>query len=463
MSRNTRCTLLLCSAILLVTCSPGAKEQAADLPSVPAPDMTDMEPQVRESLEKHRSSVLQNPMSAKSWGRFGMVAHAHEMWEEAEIAYRQAEKLDSEDERWPYYLGDVLSIVGTDLEAAERAFRRAMELRPDYPPAHMRLGNVLVANNQGRRAAVEFERALELAPDLQQARVPLAQIRLSEGNLEAAAELLEQVLIHSPRHGQALSTLAQVYMRQGRRDEARQIAERARNPASYNLFDDPLMSQVVAEGVSAVQLWERAKSFLEAGNNEQAVLGLSQVVELQPSNADAHQQLAVAYGNLGDLARSRQHLERAVALNPELVSSRLQLALLHIEQEEPGRAVPHLETVIELDPEDPDAAWLLTGDLEAALEAFEQGASRGLEIPAWAHNEWGRALVQTGRHDVGMAHFRDALAAEPDNAQALFYVGLLLEGQGRIDQAVDNYCQSVGSNSGSPAALRLRELGRDCS
>ena len=64
-------------------------------------------------------------------------------------------------------------------------------------------------------------------------------------------------------------------------------------------------------------LWERAKAFLESGNNEQAVLGLRQVVELKPDNADARQQLAVAHGNLGQLDRARHHLERVVALVPK--------------------------------------------------------------------------------------------------------------------------------------------------
>ena len=265
---------------ILVACAPSEDEAASGQPRVPLPEMTDMEPQVKESLEERRSAVQENPMSAEAWGRFGMVAHAHELWAEAEIAYRQAEKLDKRDKRWPYFLGDVLSVIGTDLEGAENAFRRAIELYPDYAPAHMRLGNVLVANNLPTEAALEFERALELEPAFDQAKVPLAQIRLSQGDLAAAESLLGEVLEHSPRHGQALSTLAQVLMRQGRREDARTIADRARDPANYNLFTDPLMSQVVAEGVSSVELWERAKSFFESGNYQQAVLGLRRVVEL---------------------------------------------------------------------------------------------------------------------------------------------------------------------------------------
>jgi tetratricopeptide (TPR) repeat protein len=431
--------------------------------------MTDMEPQVRESLERHRSSVLENPLSARDWGRFGMVAHAHELWEEAEIAYRQAEKLDRENERWPYYLGDVLSVVGTDLGAAERAFRRAMELRPDYPPAHMRLGNVLVGSNQIEEAAAEFERALELAPDLQEARVPLAQIRLSQGELETAERLLQQVLQAAPRHAQALSTLAQVYMRLGRREEAREIAERARTAATYNLFSDPLMSEVVAKGVSAVQLWERAKGFLDNGNYEQAARGLRQVVGLRPSNPDVHLQLAICYGNLGNLELSRHHLERSVELAPDLVDSRIRLATVLLDLQEPTTAIPHLERVLELAPDDPDAGWLLgkahvsSGNLQAALSSFQDAEAAASEIPIWAYNEFGRALAQAGDADGALTQFRAALARDPEDAQALFFVGLVLEGLGRLDEAVDHYCRSQTAEANSAATARLEALGRICS
>ncbi|MFQ5350992.1 MAG: tetratricopeptide repeat protein, partial [Thermoanaerobaculia bacterium] len=370
---------LMAAAICLPACG-GPTPPAVE---VPEPDMTEMETQVRKRLEETRAAVLADPESGAAWGRFGMVAHAHDLWEEATVAYRQARELEPENERWSYYLGDVLSIVGTDLEGAEKAFRRAMALHPDYAPAHMRLGNVLVAQDRGGEAAAELERALELAPGLEPAQVALAQIRLSQGDLEVAEALLER----SPRHGQALATLGQVYGRQGRRDEAREIADRARDPASYNLYSDPLMSEVVAEGVSSVLVWERAKSFLEAGDYEQAALGLRRVVALLPDNPEAHLQLAVAYGGLGELDLAGHHLARTVELDPEQVDARLRLASFHFERQSPAEAVPHLEEALRLAPERSELGWLLgralllSGDPQRALAAFEAAAAAGDRAP----------------------------------------------------------------------------------
>jgi tetratricopeptide (TPR) repeat protein len=459
--------ILSLPVLLVVACDQPVPEPAR-VPEPPEPDMTDMEPLVEQRLRETREAVLADPQSAEAWGRFGMVAHAHNLLEEALPAYRQAQELDPTDVRWPYYLAEVLSVLGTDLEEAERALRRTLRLRPGYAPAHMRLGNVLLARDQVEAAAAELERALELEPTLQPNRVALAQVRLSQGELEAAEQLLLDVLAGAPRHSQALSTLGQVYMRQGKREEAREIAARARSAARYNLYSDPLMGEVDSEARSSVVLWERARAFFENGNYEQAARGLRLVVELQPSNADAHLQLAIAYGNLGDLQRARYHLESTVTLDPDYVEPRIRLAMVYLDQENPEAAVEHLRKALELAPDDPDAGWLLgkalvlTGDLHGGLATYEQAKAAGLDVPNWAHNEWGNALAQAGQSDAALAHFQAVLEADPDNAQALFYTGLVLEGLGRIEEALESYCRSMSAEPNPPATARLEALGGDC-
>lgn len=455
----------LCSA---AGCAPRPGDPV-DVEEIPQPDLTDMESQVEARLVETRAAVVATPRSADAWGRFGMVLHAHELWEEALAAYRQAERLDLDNPRWPYFMADVLSVVGTDLEAAARAFRRAMAIEPDYAPAHMRLGKVLLADDRPAEAARELERALALEPTLQPARVTLAQIRLAEGELESAAAMLEEILRAEPRHAQALSTLGQTYMRLGRREEARAIAERARSAAIYNLFEDPLMSEVVAEGLSSVLIWERAKAFLDNGDYRQAALGLGRVVELRPANADAHQQLGVAYGNLGDLERSRRHLERSVELAPDRVDSLIQLVTVALDQRDATAATDLLGRILELAPDDPDARWLLGraqlmgGDLPAGIGTFERAAVESGEVPVWARNEWGSALAQTGRADEALQQFKAALRDDPEDAQAHFYSGLVLEGLGRVDEAIGHYCRSLEARPNPPARERLNALGRNCS
>lgn len=452
---------------------PSTSVQETGRTAVPEPDMTDMESQVATRLQQVRSAVLGQPDNADAWGSLGMVCHAHELWDCAETAYREALALDPTDERWHYYLGDVLSVVGVELEAAERAFRKVMDLYPDYAPAHLRLGRVLVATNQLDAAASHLERALELAPDLQPARLSLAQVQLAEGKLDVAEDLLETLLDENPKHEQALSTLGRVYMLQGRRDEARRIAERARTAAEFNLYTDPLMGEVEAEAASSVVIWDRARAFFDNDNFEQAAIGLSRVVELLPDNADAHNELAVAYDNLGRRDLSLPHLERVLELDPERIDPHVMLAAIYLDQQRPRDAVPLLNRALRLAPDDPDAPWLmgraqvLQGDLRGAIKTFEKArdaaaGGSGNHIPAWAHNEWGNALAQSGRMYGALDHFESALEQDPDNAQTLFFLGLVHEGLGSPPTAVSYYCRSIKAQPNPPSEVRLRALGADC-
>lgn len=450
----------------------GASAPEAAAADVPEVDLSTMEPQVAERFRESRQAVLADPGSAAAWGRFGTVAHAHELFDEAAAAYRRARSLDPSDVRWPYFLGDVLSVQGEELDAAEAAFERALELRPAYAPAHWRLGEARIAQGKTEEASRALEKALELAPDLQPARLALAQVRLSQGELERSESLLREILRDQPEHAQALSTLAQVAMRRGRGDEARRIAERAEAAPFYSLYSDPLMDQVVAEGVSAVVIWERARAFLQNDDFEQAAIGLSRVVELQPDNADAHHQLALAYRELGRPAAARRHLERVVELQPELVDARIQLAGLLLDEGRGSAAIPHLEKVAELAPHDPDADWYLgraigqAGEPGRAVEVFARGAAKagaaGTEPPVWALNEWGSALARLGRLDAAAELFRRALAAAPEDAQTLFHLGLVHEAGGRFDEAAGYYCRSARSRPSGPAAGRAQALGKRC-
>ena len=83
-------------------------------------------------------------------------------------------------------------------------------------------------------------------------------------------------------------------------------------------------------------------------------------------------------------------------------------------------------------------------------------------MPVWVRNEWGSALAQSGRPQAALAQFRAPLAADVANAQARFYIGLVFEGQRRIDEAVRLYCASLQAQPNPPAESRLRALGRGC-
>ena len=132
--RNTLLSLIRMGALSTVFFTAGCGVPTSEVTAVPLVDMTEMEPQVKERLEETRAAVLANLDSALSWGRFGMVAHAHELWAEAAQAYQRAQELDPSDVRWPYYLGDILSIRLLQAAVARVAHDQRAILVIERPP-----------------------------------------------------------------------------------------------------------------------------------------------------------------------------------------------------------------------------------------------------------------------------------------------------------------------------------------
>jgi protein O-mannosyl-transferase len=149
--------------------------------------------------------------------------------------YARALALSPDDSRLHYNYGKLSSMQG-DVAAAERSFRRALELRPEYPSAWKDLGNLLFTREQfveaaelyakvmpwepavadwpfnyalamrrlGKRdAAIEyFRKATELAP-LPEAWINIAEMSVEAGDLNAAEAAIRKALEIQPNDAKA--------------------------------------------------------------------------------------------------------------------------------------------------------------------------------------------------------------------------------------------------------------------
>jgi len=70
------------------------KGDSANVPEVPAIDLTGADPDVAETIKKTRAAVVAAPRSADAWGRLGMILHSHGSNDTALICYMAAGALD---------------------------------------------------------------------------------------------------------------------------------------------------------------------------------------------------------------------------------------------------------------------------------------------------------------------------------------------------------------------------------
>lgn len=271
-----------------------------------------------------------------------------------------------------------------DLERAVAFFRQAIDEDPDYAQAHAALGGAFTALVGGTGAAPHFldsaevaaRKALELDPDAPESHSALALVFWNSGRITEAVATYRRVLQLSPNEPTALWGLAFALWLQGDLDDAVRFAERARtvNPAAPNT------------GALLGRCYASLRLFQEAEREFRRVL------QLQPDNPWAHEDLVWTYVAQGDHASAREQLRTLGALRPdswEFHENSGSLALIEGDYAEARR---HFETVLDLYPERELRVRAALGSVHQGLG--DEGTAR--ELLREAAESWEEARRQAG-------------------------------------------------------------------
>ncbi len=391
-------------AAVLIAAASAVSAQPEPAVPIPDPDTAAMEPQVREKIARRRGLVAGDPRSPEAWGALGKTFQAHGLEPEADAAYGRAEALDPGDFRWPYLRAAALRNIRP--EDALTAAGRAAGLHPGYAPVHLLAAELLEGAGDAEAAMDRYRQALEAAPGSALAELGIGRLLLRRGELEAARERLERAAALAPRAGPIQAGLARLHARDGDTEAARRAARAARDLPDLVPVDDPVLTGVWDESVSARGYHERALRAEAAGAVEEAEALYEDLLELRPGEPDILYNFGNLYVRTRRFGEAAARYREALEALPEHVPARVNLgsALLMLGRRD--EAEHELLRALEHDPLDPDANRTL-----AALFAY-----RGDNEAAIRHY---RALLDSDPTD-GAAH-RDlaiVLAAEGDFAAA---------------------------------------------
>jgi tetratricopeptide (TPR) repeat protein len=171
-------------------------------------------------------------------------------------------------------MGVVLNVKG-QLEAAEREFRRSIELNPHYFKAHYNLASVLQAEGQIEAAISELRQAIVIEPGQAQVHYGLGLALLQKGEIDAAIDELQKAVEIAPDFAPAYNGLGLVYTQKGQMDEAIQEYQKAIG-----------LNPNYAEAHSHLGIL-----FAQAGRIPDAVAQFEDVVRLQPDSSGARENL----------------------------------------------------------------------------------------------------------------------------------------------------------------------------
>jgi tetratricopeptide (TPR) repeat protein len=325
---------------------------------------------------------------------------------------------------------------------AEAFYRRARRLDPTAMRWSYYLGIVQQRRAKHEEAAENFRDALKLEPDYAPARLRLADSLLALDKFDESGELYQAVIDEHPGIAEAHYGLGRVLAAKGDTMGSVRLLLRACElgpsfgPAHYALALAYRDLGNAGKAKEHLALYEKDRY----GGPVTPDPLLANVKALK-TGANVHIRRGVDLEKAGRIAEAIAEHERAVELDPSIVQTRVNLVILYGRMGNFEKAYEHYLAALETGAPHAELHYnfgVMAFEKERNKEAqaaFEQALKLNPQYAA-AHNNLGYLLQAQGRREEAMRHYRLAIENDPNHRLALFHLGRLLAQQGRAQEAI---------------------------
>ncbi|XP_037539667.1 dnaJ homolog subfamily C member 3b [Nematolebias whitei] len=220
---------------------------------------------------------------------------------------------------------------------------------------------VFLAMGKARSALPDLTRAIQLKPDFLPARLQRGNILLKQGNTQEAREDFETVLQRYSDHKEAEEQLMKV-------NELEELQEEAH--ATYHQGDYSATASML-ERVVEISPWDpetrelRAECFIRMGDPQKAILDLTPAARLRNDNRAVFLKLSLLQYSLGEHHESLNHIRECLKLDQDdkdcfshykqvkKLSKQLDSAEELIQQERYQESIEKYESVMKTEPSIP--------------------------------------------------------------------------------------------------------------
>jgi len=159
------------------------------------------------------------PSSFILWNIFGAANIGLGRTHEAEQGFSRAIKLNPDYPDAHVNMGNMLQKQGK-LDQAIAAYQRALAIKSDHPDACYNMGNAQAERGKLDEAIASYRRALALRPDYAEAQFSIGNALQKQGRLDAAIAAYQRALAIKSDYGEAYNNIGNALQKQDRPDEA---------------------------------------------------------------------------------------------------------------------------------------------------------------------------------------------------------------------------------------------------
>jgi tetratricopeptide (TPR) repeat protein len=407
---------------------------------------------LQEARDEYKEMVIQliekgqYPFNVQTEQELGQLRQELQLTDEEvnEISRPIIEKAEAEYQavlaQQKYNLGNTLHNQGK-LEEAIAAYRKAIEIDPNYAMAYNFLGSTLQSQGKLEEAITAYRKAIEIDPKLANAYHNLANayynlgiILNNQGKLEEAIAASRKAIEIEPNFAMAYYNLGNTLHNQGKLEEAIAASRKAIKiepnfAVGYNSLGNTLKNQ---------------------GKLEEAIAAYRKAIEINPNYAMAYYNLGIILNNQRKLEEAIAAYRKAIEINPNYAMAYCYLGNTLKNQGKLEEAIPAYRKAIEINPNYASAycnlgntiTLLNQGKLEEAITAYR----KAIEIDpnyAMAYYFLGITLKSQGKLEEAITAYRKAIEIDPNYAMAYNSLGFILQNQGKLEEAIAAFRKAI--------------------
>ena len=343
---------------------------------------------------------------------------------------------------------------------AERAFRDAVKLAPEFPDAHLDLGLVLGREGKLPEAIASIQRSLQLDPALASAHMFLGIFLYQANRPEEAIASLQEEIARDSKNVEAFTWLGTVEMSVDHPDGAAAAFDRAVELAPNDLNVLELRGRahsLVARNSYArmAQLepgsWHvhrvQGELYAEEERHSEAIAEYQAAIKMEARNPDLYEALGDELRKANRLDEAQKAYARELELTPQNAIAMYDLGSTDVELGDAAAGVPLLQAMLKIFEHSPVAEYYVGRGL--ALEGKDAEAVVWLERSSLADpsGEVGK------RSYYELARVYRRLQRTADAQKALAEYNRLREAQEKQNAArVEDWRKLAGAGSGAAGA-----------